>query len=154
KSAAGLMVEDARFWVVKPRVTLSGISGLGTLLSGNYIGFEAGTSQNRQTEFTGIEGPPLIVGSQPGRQVVLEADSLGSLGSGSPIYYRRLEAGRVLAYDLDKNGKSVGVRIFVDAPYDRYVTPHTRFWNASGIDLSLSAGGLDLRTQSLVALLA
>ena len=55
KSAAGLMVEDAKFWVVQPRVTLSGVSGLGTLLSGNYIGFEAGKSDKRQRNFTGLE---------------------------------------------------------------------------------------------------
>src|SRR5499427_10504581 len=51
KSAAGLMVEDAHFFVVEPRVTLSGVSGLGTLLSGNYIGFELGRSKKRETKF-------------------------------------------------------------------------------------------------------
>ena len=56
KSAAGLMVEDAKFWVVEPRVTLSGVSGLGTLLSGNYIGFELGKSDKQQRQFTGTRG--------------------------------------------------------------------------------------------------
>src|SRR5512139_2935967 len=51
KSAAGLMVEDAKFWVVEPRVTLSGISGLGTLLSGNYVGFQPGKSDKAQRQF-------------------------------------------------------------------------------------------------------
>src|SRR5512147_1577715 len=70
KSAAGLMVEDAKFWVVEPRVTLSGVSGLGTLLSGNYIGFEAGKSNKKQYRFTGLEVPPIITGGQPGRPFV------------------------------------------------------------------------------------
>ena len=65
KSAAGLMVEDAKFWVVEPRVTLSGVSGLGTLLSGNYIGFEVGKSGKAQRKFTGLEVPPIITGGQP-----------------------------------------------------------------------------------------
>ena len=73
KSAAGLMVEDAAFWVVEPRVTLSGVSGLGTLLSGNYIGFEAGKSDSKQSSFTGQDVPPIITGDQPGRQFVLKA---------------------------------------------------------------------------------
>jgi paraquat-inducible protein B len=154
KSAAGLMVDDAKFWVVKPRVTLSGISGLGTLLSGNYIGFEEGSSTTRATQFTGIEIPPIMIGSHPGRQFVLKADSLGSLGTGSPILYRHFEAGRVITYSLDKDGKAVTVKIFVDSPYDKYVSESTRFWNASGIDVSIGAGGVDVRTQSLVALLA
>ena len=107
KSAAGLMVEDAKFWVVEPRITLSGVSGLGTLLSGNYIGFEAGKSNKTQRTFTGLEVPPIITGGQPGRQFVLKANNLGSLGIGSPIYYRRLQAGQVIAYDLAADGKSV-----------------------------------------------
>ena len=154
KSAADLMVEDATFWVVEPRVTLSGVSGLGTLLSGNFIGFEVGKSTKKQRKFTGLEVPPVITSGQPGRQFVLRADSLGSLGIGSPVYYRRLQAGQVIAYGLGANGQAIDVKIFVNTPYDQYVNPGTRFWNASGIDVSLGAGGLDVRTQSLVALIA
>jgi MlaD protein len=154
KSAAALMVEDAKFWVVEPRVTLSGISGLGTLLSGNYIGFEVGKSDKKRRTFTGLDTPPIITGGQPGRQFVLKAENLGSLGIGSPIYYRRLAAGQVVAYELARDGKAVEVKIFVNAPYDQYVHAGTRFWNASGIDVSVGAGGVDVRTQGLVALLA
>ena len=154
KSAAGLMVEDAKFWVVQPRVTLSGVSGLGTLLSGNFIGFEAGKSDKKQHKYTGLEFPPTITSGQPGRQFVLKADNLGSLGIGSPIYYRRLPAGQVIAYNLATDGKGVDIKIFVNSPYDTYVNSDTRFWNASGLDVSLGAGGVDVRTQSLVALIA
>jgi paraquat-inducible protein B len=154
KSAADLMVEDAKFWVVEARVTLSGVSGLGTLLSGNYIGFEIGKSKTERREFTGLEVAPIITGGQPGRQFALRVDNLGSLGIGSPIYYRRLQAGQVIAYDLSADGKAIDMKIFVNAPYDTYVTPATRFWNASGIDVSVGAGGVEVRTQSLIALLA
>jgi paraquat-inducible protein B len=154
KSAADLMVEDAKFWVVEPRVTLSGVSGLGTLLSGNFIGFEVGKSNKEQRKFTGLEVPPIITGGQPGRQFVLKANDLGSLGIGSPIYYRRLQVGQVIAYDLSRDGKEMDIKIFVNAPYSQYVNPGTRFWNASGLDVSVGAGGVDVRTQSLVALLA
>ena len=154
KNAGDLMVEDAKFWVVEPRVTLSGVSGLGTLLSGNFIGFEVGKSNNKQRTFTGLEVPPIITSGQPGRQFVLKASDLGSLGIGSPIYYRRLQVGQVIAYDLSRDGKAMDIKIFVNAPYDKYVNPSTRFWNASGIDVSVGAGGVDVRTQSLVAVLA
>jgi len=154
KSAADLMVEDAKFWVVEPRVTLSGVSGLGTLLSGNYIGFEVGQSKKQQRNFTGLEVAPIITGGQPGRQFVLRAENLGSLGIGSPIYYRRLQAGQVIAYGLAADGKRIEITIFVNAPYDKYVNPGTRFWNASGVDASIGAGGVEVRTQSLIALIA
>ena len=154
KTAAGLIVEDAKFWVVEPRVTLSGVSGLGTLLSGNYIGFEVGKSGKKQRTFIGLETPPIITYGQAGRQFVLKADNLGSLGIGSPVYYRRLLAGQVVAYELAPDGKGLDIRVFVNAPYDQYVTSGTRFWNASGIDVSLGANGVEVRTESLVAVLA
>ncbi|MCP5228858.1 MlaD family protein [Accumulibacter sp.] len=154
KSAAGLMVKDAKFWIVEPRITLSGVSGLGTLLSGNYIGFEAGKSESSERSFSGLEVPPIITGDQPGRQFLLHAKDLGSLGIGSPVYYRRLPAGQVVAYELAKDGNSVEIKIFVAAPYDKFVNPGTRFWNASGVEVSLGADGLDVQTQSMVALIA
>jgi paraquat-inducible protein B len=152
KRAAGLMVEDAKFWIVRPTVSLSGISGLSTLLSGNYIGFQAGESKQEQTDFLGLENAPFIAGKQ-GSEFVLKADDLGSLSAGSPIYYRRLPVGQVVSYGLAQDGKSVEVRVFVSSPYDRFVSPGTRFWKASGIDISVDANGFDIRTESLVALL-
>jgi paraquat-inducible protein B len=154
KDAADLMVEDAKFWVVSARVTLSGVTGLGTLLSGNYIGFEVGKSKQERREFVGLEVPPIITGGQPGRQFVLRTENLGSLGIGSPIYFRRLQAGQVIAYDLSADGKAVDLKIFINAPYDKYVNPGTRFWNASGIDVSMGAGGVEVRTESVIAILA
>ena len=153
KRAARLMVDDAKFWVVEPRVTLSGISGLGTLLSGNYIGFLPGKSDKKQSKFTALEVAPIIT-DQPGRRFVLKASTLGSLGVGSPIYYRQLQAGQVAAYDLSADGKGIDITVFINKPYDTYVTPETRFWNASGIDVSVGAGGVNVRTEGLVALLA
>src|SRR5262249_46289101 len=43
--------------------------------------------------------------------------------------------------------------VFVRAPYDQYFTPDTRFWQASGIDMSLTASGLTVRTESLLSIL-
>jgi paraquat-inducible protein B len=154
KSAEGLIVEDAKFWVVEPRVTLSGVSGLGTLLAGNYIGFEVGRSTKSQRKFVGLDLPPPVTSDQAGRQFALKGDSLGSVGIGSPIYYRRLLAGQVIAYNLAPDGKGVDIKVFVNAPYDKYVNSETRFWNASGLDISVGAGGVEVRTQSLVAVLA
>ena len=153
KHAAGLMVEDARFWVVEPRVTLSGISGLGTLLSGNYIGFAEGKSTKSNRAFVALETAP-VVSDQPGREFILTAKALGSLGVGSPVYFRRIQVGEVTSYQLSEDGNSITFKVFVNAPYDRFVGTESRFWNASGIDVSLGANGIDVRTESMVALLA
>ena len=153
QSARGLMVEDAQFWIVEPRVTLSGVTGIGTLLSGNYIGLKVGISTKERRQFVGLDVPPAIT-DQPGRRFVLKTADLGSLGVGAPIYYRRLNVGEVAAYALAADGNEIDITVFVYTPYEQYVTPQTRFWDASGIDISLDADGLDLRTQSLVSVLA
>jgi paraquat-inducible protein B len=153
KHAEGLLVEDSRFWIVKPRVTLSGVSGLGTLLSGNYIGIEPGKTGKSHRDFVGLEGPPPVTGGMSGREFLLRAATLGSMGIGSPIYYRRLNVGQVIGYDLAKDGKSVDIRIFLDAPYEGYVTSDTRFWESSGIHASMGGGGLSLETESVLSIL-
>jgi len=153
KHAEGLIVEDSKFWVVQPRVTLSGISGIGTLLSGNYIGIDPGKSREKKLKFIGLEVAPVITVDQPGRELVLRADDLGSVGIGSPLYYRRLNVGQVIGYDLGKDGKSFEIKVFVHAPYDQFVLPDTRFWQAGGIDVSLGANGLTVRTQSVLSVL-
>ena len=153
KYAAGLMVTDAKFWVVEPRISLSGISGLSTLLSGNYIGFQAGKSSETQTLFFALDEAPVIT-DEPGRQFVLKTPTLGSLGVGTPIYYRRLNVGQVTTYALAPDGQSVDVTIFIHAPYDKYVTTETRFWNVSGVNITLNSEGVQVRTESIAALLA
>jgi len=153
RHAAGLMVQDAKFWIVRPSISLSGVSGLSTLLSGNYIGFEPGVSDRGESLFTGLDVAPVIT-DQQGREFVLKAGDLGSLEVGSPVYFRRLPVGQVIAYNLTQDGTGIEVRVFVNAPYDKHVSAATRFWNASGIDVSVGADGVNVRTQSLIALLA
>jgi paraquat-inducible protein B len=152
KHAAGLIVEDAKFWVVEPHVSLSGVSGLSTLLSGQYIGFQAGKSLKRARLFTALDVAPVIT-DQPGLRLRLTAKTLGSLGVGAPIYYRSLPVGQVEAYTLAADGKSVEATVFIDAPYDKYVTSATRFWNASGIEVAAGASGVEIRTESIIAVL-
>jgi paraquat-inducible protein B len=149
KEADDFAVEDTRFWIVRPRIGTSGVSGLGTLLSGAYIGVDVGHSHNELSEFVGLETPPAVTGEQRGRRYTLQGASLGSIDIGSPVYYRRVEVGHVTGFSLDKDGKGVTIQVFVDAPYDQYVGTNSRWWHASGVDLSLDSSGLKLNTQSL-----
>ncbi len=154
KSAEGFATRDTRFWVVRPRIGLGGVSGIDTLLSGAFIGADVGDSKEAEDEFKGLELPPAVNHGAPGRSFILHSDDLGSLDIGSPVYYRRIQVGRVASYELDKDGKGVSLHIFVDGPNDRFVTRSSRFWNASGVDVSIGANGLKLNTQSLATVLA
>lgn len=149
KEASGFDAEDTRYWVVRPRIAASGISGLGTLLSGAYIGADAGASEETKKNFVGLEQPPIVTRDASGRQFVLHTEDLGSLDIGSPIFYRRIKVGQVMAYDLDADGRGVTLRIFIDAPYDKFITQTSRFWHASGFDMELNASGFKLHTQAL-----
>jgi len=152
KDAGPHLVKDTRFWVVRPRVSGGSVSGLGTLLGGSYIGVDIGKSTEEVREFTGLETPPVFTSSAPGREFVLRSQNIGSLDYGSPVFFRRLQVGQVAAYELNKDGSGVTLRIFVNAPYDQYVNANTRFWEASGVDVKLDASGIEVTTQSLVAI--
>ena len=93
--------------------------------------------------------PPIVTRDASGKQYVLHATDIGSLDIGSPVYYRRIKVGQVIAYDLDDDGKGITVRIFVNAPYDKFVGINTRFWHASGFDMQINPGGFHSNTQSL-----
>jgi len=147
------LVDDTKFWVVRPRISGANISGLGTLISGAYIGMEIGKSKKDRDEFVALDTPPVISGEIPGRFFILKTLDLGSIDTGTPLYFRRLQVGQVASYELDRDGKYLTVKIFVRAPYDQYVNPNTRFWHASGIDLSLTANGLKVQTQSALSIL-
>ena len=90
----------------------------------------------------------------PGTQFVLRTDRLGSIGRGAPVYYHSIPVGKVLGYELAENKQDLTVKVFVDAPHDQLVRPDSRFWNASGISVSLGADGVDVAMELLEALLA
>src|ERR1700731_4916703 len=128
RDASEYLVDDPRFWVVRPRVSAAGVTGLGTLVSGAYISIDVGRSATRRTNFVGLEVPPIVTADLPGRQFTLHADDLGSLSIGSLVFYRHIVAGQVVGYELDRGGGGVTIKIFLNAPFDGYVTRGTRFW--------------------------
>jgi len=152
KSARDLLAQDSKFFVVRPRISGGTVSGLSTLLSGAYIGIDPGSAHETSKSFVGLENPPVVTGDVPGREFNLHGEEIGSLDYGTPVFYRHINVGHVTRYSLDPNGTSVDVGVFVNAPYDRFVSSKTRFWHASGVDLSVDANGVKLSTESLASL--
>jgi len=153
REAKSFTAADSRFWVVRPRIGSSGVSGLSTLLFGAYIGADAGVETEKKDIFTGLEVPPIITRDVSGKQYVLHSTDIGSLDIGSPVFYRRIKVGQVTAFDLDEDGKGVTTRIFINTPYDKFVGINTRFWHASGIDMHVGADGFRLETESLATVM-
>jgi paraquat-inducible protein B len=154
QSAAPFTRADTQYWVVRPRIGAHGVTGVDTLLSGAFIGADAGSSDETKKDFTGLETPPPVTFGEKGKRFILHTDDLGSLDIGSPVYFRRIQVGQVVAYELAKDGKGVDIEIFISSPNDQYVLTDTRFWNASGVDVTLGAAGLKVSTQSLTSILA
>ena len=142
---------NTRFWVVKPQLSVRGASGLETLISGAYIEIEPGKGAE-QLHFVGLEKQPVVTADEAGKKVVLITDKLRSIDTGSPIYYQGLLAGEVLGYELGNDRQSIYIYAFIRDPYDSLIKGNTRFWNVSGIDISLSTEGLNVRTESLQSL--
>jgi len=142
---------NTRFWVVKPQLSVRGASGLGTLISGAYIEIEPGKGAE-QFHFVGLEKQPVVTADEAGKKVVLVTDKLRSIDTGSPIYYQGLLAGEVLGYELGNDRQSIYIYAFIREPFDSLIKGNTRFWNVSGVDISLGADGLNVRTESLQSL--
>jgi paraquat-inducible protein B len=152
--ATPLLTDQAIFWVVKPRLFAGNVSGLETLLSGSYIGMVPGEAGGKaQHKFVGHEDPPILQTNVPGHTFVLKAQKLGSISLGSPVFFRDLNVGEVLGWDIADMAEYVTIRAFVRAPYDGYVHDETKFWNASGVSVKLAGAGVEVQMESLKALL-
>ena len=153
KFAKNHLTEGTRFWIVRPRLSVEGISGLSTLISGAYVELDPGSGRETH-RFTALEEPPLINANEAGRIFTLHRMRLGSIAQGDPLYYRGLKVGQVLGYDLSNGNAAVNIRVFVRTPYDKLVREGTRFWNASGITVTAGSDGFKIRSESLLTLLA
>ena len=154
RQAEPLLTSDTQFWVVKPRLFAGSVSGLSTLVSGSYIGMlpgRAGGTSKR--DFVGREDPPLLVSNEPGHTYLLKAGQLGSVTLGSPVFFRDISVGEVLGWDLGDMAESATVHVFVRAPYDKYVSDQTRFWDVSGLSVKVGGNGVEVQLESLRALL-
>ncbi len=154
--------EETRFWIEKPRVTLKGISGLDTLLSGVHISLDPGKVEGVdniiQEHYDGLASPPIFTSGEEGTLLTLNTQNLGSLSAGSPVYYHKINVGEVISFKLNEaasasSKQTVDVSIYIRAPYDKNIKTNTRFWNASGIDVNLTSSGVSVQMESLTSLL-
>ncbi|MBA1193920.1 MCE family protein [Pseudomonas entomophila] len=153
KEAEGHLTTGTRFWLVKPSVSLAGITGLETLVSGNYIAISPGEGEPTK-RFTALAKAPPLSDDEPGLHLTLKADRLGSLNRDSPVFYKQIQVGRVKSYKLSEDQDTVEVKVFIAPAYANLVRKHTRFWNASGISIDANLSGVKVRSESLASIVA
>jgi paraquat-inducible protein B len=147
RSVSSHLTAGTRFWIVRPRVGLGGVSGLSTLVSGSYIEMYPGPGIP-QRQFVGLAEEPMLTPEMPGSAFTLHTTNLGSLVAGSPISYRGIAVGQVQGFSLDQLGTQISIFTFIRAPYDKLVNAQSRFWNSGGIDVSVGTGGVRFRAAS------
>jgi len=155
KQAKEMLGDDALFWMVRPEVSLSGVSGLETLTSGNYIAFRPSSMKTTKPvlEFTALDNPPPMPNTVPGLHITLKANKKGSIQTGSKIYYRQIAVGQVTSVSLDSLHEGVQFKVHIKEKYVDLVSDKSRFWNASGISVSGGLSGFKVRTESVEALM-
>ena len=153
KKAENFSRKTHAFGSCGPELPPAAFPGLGTLFSGAYIELDPGKPGTPATHFEGLEVPPVVTTDLPGSHFVLRASSLGSLNIGAPVYFRRIEVGQVVSHKLDQDGQAVTVEVFINDPHHELVRKNTRFWNASGLDVSIGADGIRVDTESFVTLM-
>lgn len=147
------LLSNTRFWLVKPSVSLAGITGLETLVSGNYIAASPGDGEPAR-KFTALNEPPPLADTAPGLHLTLKAERLGSLNRDSPVFYKQIQVGRVKSYALLEDQNQVEVKVFIQPEFASLVRKHTRFWNASGVSIDAGLSGVTVRTESLASIVA
>jgi paraquat-inducible protein B len=153
KGAKKYLTETTRFWVVRARITAGSVSGLDTLLAGAYLGMDPVNGGEFVNEYKGLEKQPVVTTDRPGKNFLLKARRLGSLSVGAPIYFRQIRVGEVVSYELADDNQSIDFKVFINEPHHLQVTENTRFWNASGLDVSLTAAGINVEMESAISLL-
>lgn len=153
KTAVSALKENTKFWLVEPKISLQGISGLDTLVGGSYIAMLPGNG-NPATEFKALKGPPPLSDDEPGLHLTLKTDTLGSIHLGAPVHFRKMIVGDVQNYSINKDADGIDVRIHIRSEYRHLVKKNARFWNSSGVSVSGDLGGLSVRAESVASIIA
>lgn len=154
KVVAPYLGDTSLFWAVTARISGSNLSGLGTLLSGNYIELAwTAESTSKTKTFTGLDEPPKTPVGTPGRHLRLSSFYEDSIKIGAAIYYRSVKVGQIESRRLADDYSRIEYRAFIRAPFDKLINSTTRFWEASALNIDLHDGGLKVRMASLDAVL-
>lgn len=154
RGAQGLAREGARFWIVRPEVSVTRVSGLETLLGPRYVAAEPGSGPPAR-EFVGLERAPPERGPEGGRVLVLRAGHRGSVVAGSAVTYRGMKVGAVRSVEMSRDARHIEVVVVIEPAYAHLPRTNSRFWDAGGIGVDFGLmSGLTMQARSLEAMLA
>ena len=152
--AADLIRKDTQFWVVKPRIDQSGITGLNTLMSGSYIAFTPGKSDEKADTFTVLDIPPIAAIGQNNLRLKLRGNNSKMLSVGSPVMYENFSVGQIESANFDPKTRTVNYTIFIQSPNDQLISAKSHFWLESGVSVQTTGSGVHIEAAPIPALLS
>ncbi len=151
-SAQKLARSGTQFWIERPRLDISEVRGLDTLVAGRYLALEPplGDAAPAQS-FEGLSEPPPLVRRQGSLELELEARQRMGLVRGAPITYRGLEVGRVADVGLANDGASVTIRAIIEPEYADLVRTNSVWWSTGGIKMDANLTGVNVTVDSFTS---
>ncbi|WP_319522399.1 MlaD family protein [uncultured Desulfosarcina sp.] len=145
-----ILREGTKFWLVSPKVSLTEVSGLDTLVSGTYIDVLPNLKGDPSRKFVALDESPAGKAGPGHLDIILQGERRGSVKAGSPVYFRQVQVGEVTGYELASSGDAVNINAVIYKPYVPLVYENSVFYNVSGMDFGLFSG---LKTESLEAVM-
>lgn len=156
KNFADYLTDNTQFWLVSADISLQGVSGLDTLISGSYINILPDRSKegDSQDNFIALTEAPQLDMATPGLHLTLKTSVLGSISENSPITFKQITIGHVTGYHYVEDKQSININVFIEQEYAHLVKENSLFWNTSGIQVTASiSGGLKVNTDSLASII-
>lgn len=151
-AARGFAQAGTQFWIEKPRLDLTEIRGLETLLGGRYLAIQPDASSSTpQTEFVGLPEPPPLPRRNGSLELELDSADRAGLVRGAPVTYRGLEVGRIANVGLSNDGATVRIQVVIEPEYAELVRTNSKWWSISGLQFDLGIKGVQLSIDSLAS---
>ncbi len=156
-AASRLASAGSQFWIERPRLDLTEVRGLDTLLTGHYIAMQPaglrgdGGAVPLEDEFVGLAEAPPLPRSDGSLEVELDCSERFGLVRGAPVTYRGLEIGRVANVELATDSASVKVGVIIESAYTELIRDDSKWWVTSGLELDASLQGINVSIDSLSA---
>jgi paraquat-inducible protein B len=157
KAFSDYLTKNTKFWLVSADISLQGVSGLDTLLSGSYIHIipDIDDDADEQDHFIALKEAPQLDMTTPGLHLTLQTSALGSISENSPITFKQIPIGYVTGYHYSEENQAININIFIEQEYAHLVKENSLFWNTSGVQVTASiSAGIKVSTDSLASIIA
>lgn len=151
-SAQDLARQGTLWWIVRPEVSLEGISGLDTLISPRYLTLSPGQGEPL-FNFEGTPSSMIANKHLAGVGFTLITDSITGITLGTPLYYRGIIVGTVGNIQFAPDSVAVLIDIIVKNEFSNLIRTNTKFWQVSGFDFDIGFTGVSMNIGPVSSLL-